>query len=153
MIEEPRLAVDVGCGLGPPVDLRGLKGEWTMRETPRGAIVVGTGFGVLTHVRALRAARFHVRALVGRDAARTEDRARRSDVPFGTTSLSQALALPGIAVVAIATPPHTHAEIAIEAARHGQAHSLREAVCARRGGREAHARGGGAGEGRAPGGL
>ena len=34
-----------------------------------GAIVVGTGFGILTHLRALRAAGFEVHALVGRDPA------------------------------------------------------------------------------------
>jgi len=85
-----------------------------------GAIVVGTGFGVLTHLRALRAAGFEVHALVGRDPARTEDRARRAGVPLGTTSLERALALPGVDVVSIATPPHSHARIAIAAARAGK---------------------------------
>jgi monoamine oxidase len=42
-----------------------------------GAIVVGTGFGCLTHARALRAAGFDVRALVGRDSTRTAERGRR----------------------------------------------------------------------------
>ena len=36
-----------------------------------GAVVVGTGFGVLTHLRALREAGHEVRALVGRDPERT----------------------------------------------------------------------------------
>ncbi|MGP0029993.1 MAG: Gfo/Idh/MocA family protein [Acidimicrobiales bacterium] len=76
-----------------------------------GAVVVGTGFGCLTHVRALRAAGFDVRALVGRDAARTEQRADRWTVPVATTSLEAALALPGVDAVTIATPPHTHAEL------------------------------------------
>jgi predicted dehydrogenase len=85
-----------------------------------GAIVVGTGFGVLTHLRALRAAGFEVHALVGRDPARTEDRAKRSGVALGTTSLERALALSGVDVVSIATPPHTHAGIALAAARAGK---------------------------------
>src|SRR5215510_5460188 len=85
-----------------------------------GAIVTGTGFGVLTHLRALRAAGFEVRALVGRDPARTEDRAKRSGVPLGLTSLAQALALPGVDAVAVATPPHTHAEIVLAALRAGK---------------------------------
>ena len=50
-----------------------------------GAIVVGTGFGVLTHLRALRAAGFDVTALVGRDpdktAARAASRSALGQVP------------------------------------------------------------------------
>ena len=46
-----------------------------------GVVVVGTGFGCLTHVRALRAAGFDVLALVGRDEIKTADRAKRFDVP------------------------------------------------------------------------
>ena len=76
------------------------------------AVVVGTSFGCLTHVRALRAAGFDVVALVGRDAARTKDRAVRFGVPTALTSLDDALALPDVDAVTIATPPHTHAEIA-----------------------------------------
>ena len=51
-----------------------------------GAIVVGTGFGCLTHARALRGAGFAVRALVGRDPARTAERARRFEIPRACTS-------------------------------------------------------------------
>ena len=40
-----------------------------------GVAVVGTGFGCLTHVRALRAAGFDVQALVGRDPVKTAARA------------------------------------------------------------------------------
>jgi len=40
-----------------------------------GAVVVGTGFGLFTHVRALRDAGIEVRAIVGRDRARTAERA------------------------------------------------------------------------------
>lgn len=91
-----------------------------MEKTSPGAIVVGTGFGVLTHLRALREAGFEVHALVGRNPERTRDRAEKANVPLGLTSLEEALALPGVDVVAIATPPHTHAEIAIAAARAGK---------------------------------
>jgi predicted dehydrogenase len=77
-----------------------------------GAAVVGTGFGCLTHVRTLRAAGFDVQALVGRDAEKTSERARRFDVPHACTSLADALALDGVDAVTIATPPHTHAAIA-----------------------------------------
>lgn len=95
-----------------------------------GAIVVGTGFGCLTHVRALRAAGFVVRALVGRDPARTAERARRSGVPHASTRLADALALPGVDAVAVATPPHTHAGIVLAAVAAGK-HVLCEKPFAR----------------------
>ena len=40
-----------------------------------GVVVVGTGFGILTHVRGLRAAGFEVVGLVGRDPEKTASRA------------------------------------------------------------------------------
>jgi len=95
-----------------------------------GAIVVGTGFGCLTHVRALRAAGFAVRALVGRDAQRTAERARRFDVPGAETSLAAALALRGVDAVVVATPPHAHAPIVFEALAAGR-HVLCEKPFAR----------------------
>src|SRR3954466_15368334 len=85
------------------------------------AVVVGTGFGVLTHLRAMRGAGIEVLALVGRDPDKTADRAARFDVPHATTVLDEALALPGVDAVAVATPPATHAEIvlaAIDAGKH-----------------------------------
>jgi predicted dehydrogenase len=87
---------------------------------PLGAVVVGTGFGCLTHARALRAAGFAVRALVGRDPARTAERAHRYDVPHACTTLAAALALDGVDAVAVATPPHAHAPIVLEAVAAGK---------------------------------
>jgi len=95
-----------------------------------GVIVVGTGFGCLTHVRALRSAGFTVRALVGRDAARTAERAHRCEIPRACTSLAEALALPGVAAVTVATPPHAHAPIVLEAVAAGK-HVLCEKPFAR----------------------
>jgi predicted dehydrogenase len=86
-----------------------------------GVVVVGTGFGCVTHVRALRAAGFEVRALVGRDPHKTSERAKLFDIPLGLTSVDEALAVEGVDAVTIATPPHTHAEItlaAVEAGKH-----------------------------------
>jgi predicted dehydrogenase len=80
-----------------------------------GVVVVGTGFGCYTHVRALRAAGFDVVALVGRDHARTTERARMFDVPTPCRSLAEALEIPDIVAVTIATPPLTHAALALEA--------------------------------------
>src|SRR6188472_2909113 len=71
-----------------------------------GAVVVGTGFGVLTHLRALRAAGFEVTALVGRDPAKTAERAELFGVPHACTSLEEALSHDRTEVVAVATPPH-----------------------------------------------
>jgi predicted dehydrogenase len=86
----------------------------------RGAVVVGTGFGCLTHVRALQAAGFAVRALVGRNPDRTRARAARFEIPHALTSLSDALVLPGIDVVSVATPPHTHRDLVLEAVAAGR---------------------------------
>ena len=82
--------------------------------------MVGTGFGCRVHVPALRAAGFDVVALVGRDAPRTARRAERCGVPRSATTLVDALAISGIDAVTIATPPGTHAALAIAAARAGK---------------------------------
>ncbi|MGE4652925.1 MAG: Gfo/Idh/MocA family oxidoreductase [Myxococcota bacterium] len=86
-----------------------------MSQSGPGAVVVGTSFGFITHMRALREAGFEVRALVGRDPGKTAERAARAGVPHASTNLEEALALPGVEVVTVATPPHTHAEIALAA--------------------------------------
>lgn len=101
-----------------------------MADAKPGAIVVGTGFGVLTHLRALRAAGFDVAALVGRDPEKTRKRAEQCGVRHGLTSLAEALALPGVEAVAVATPPHTHCEIVLEAIAAGK-HVLCEKPFAR----------------------
>ena len=85
-----------------------------------GAAVVGTGFGCRVHVPALRNAGFTVHALVGRDGARTKRRAERLGVANACSSLTDALALEGVDAVTIATPPDTHATLAIEACAAGR---------------------------------
>ena len=95
-----------------------------------GAIVVGTGFGCLTHVRALRAAGFDVVGLVGRDPDKTAERAKRFDIPNALTSLDEAFQLAHSDAVTVATPPHTHAEIALRAIAAGK-HVLVEKPFAR----------------------
>jgi predicted dehydrogenase len=66
-------------------------------------------------VRALRASGFDVLALVGRDPEKTAERARLFEVPRALGSLQDALAVPGVDAVTIATPPGTHAALALEA--------------------------------------
>jgi predicted dehydrogenase len=85
-----------------------------------GVVVVGTGFGCLTHVRALRAAGFEVHALVGRDPDKTAARARRFDIPGWYTALSDALAGDHIDAVTVATPPHTHGPLVLDALAAGK---------------------------------
>ena len=85
-----------------------------------GVAVVGTGFGARIHVPALRAAGFDVVALVGRNAEKTARRAGRLEIPNACTSLDQALASAGVDAVTIATPPDTHAALAIAAVEAGR---------------------------------
>ncbi len=85
-----------------------------------GVAVVGTGFGTRIHVPALRAAGFGVLALVGQHEEKTARRAGRLDIPSACTSLEQALAIRGVDAVTIATPPDTHAALAIAAADAGR---------------------------------
>jgi predicted dehydrogenase len=85
-----------------------------------GVVVVGTGFGCITHVRALRAAGFDVVALVGRDQDRTRERARMFGVPAALASLDDALTIDGVDAVTIATPPHSHADLAARAIAAGK---------------------------------
>jgi predicted dehydrogenase len=84
------------------------------------AVVVGTGFGGRVHVPALRAAGFEVGALVGQDAEKTKRRADRLDIPHACTALADALERTGADAVTIATPPDTHAPLAIEACEAGR---------------------------------
>src|SRR3954453_17915546 len=67
----------------PPASFAGAP---DMVRSPLGVVVVGTGFGCVTHVRALRAAGFDVKAVVGRDPARTAERAKRFGVDVACTS-------------------------------------------------------------------
>jgi predicted dehydrogenase len=85
-----------------------------------GAVVVGTGFGARVHVPALRAAGFTVTALVGRDPERTRRRADRLGIPHAPIALDDALALPGVVAVTIATPPSTHCALALAALATGK---------------------------------
>jgi predicted dehydrogenase len=91
-----------------------------MAQGSPGVVVFGTGFGCFTHVRALRNAGFEVRAVVGRDPEKTRRRAKLFEVPEALVSVVEALALPGVQAVTIATPPHTHAAIAHRAMAAGK---------------------------------
>jgi predicted dehydrogenase len=68
----------------------------------------------------MRAAGIDVVALVGRDPEKTVARAERFEVPNALTSLADALALPGVDAVTVATPPHTHVPIVLEAIAAGK---------------------------------
>jgi predicted dehydrogenase len=71
-------------------------------------------------VRALRAAGFDVRGVVGRDPERTQERARQFGVERAFTALDDALAVEGIDAVTVATPPHTHAALVLQALAAGK---------------------------------
>jgi predicted dehydrogenase len=84
------------------------------------AAVIGTSFGCQAHVRALQAAGFEVAALVGRDARRTRARAEAFGVPRAITAYEEALALPGLDAVVVATPPATHRGYVLQALAAGR---------------------------------
>lgn len=93
-----------------------------MTTEPVGAAVVGTGFGLFTHVRALRDAGFEVRAIVGRDLGRTQARAAPLHIPVVSNDLAQLLADdPAIRLVTVATPPHAHYTPVMQAIAAGRA--------------------------------
>jgi predicted dehydrogenase len=87
-----------------------------------GVAVVGPGFWAdAMHLPGFREVDgVEVRALVGRDAERTEDMARRHEVPLAVTDYERVLADPAIDVVDILAPNHLHAELAIAAAQAGK---------------------------------
>jgi predicted dehydrogenase len=78
-------------------------------------LVVGTGFGCRIQVPALRAAGFDIVGLVGSDPARTAERAAYNNVPGHFTDIDEAITRTGAVAVTIATPPHTHASLALQA--------------------------------------
>lgn len=85
-----------------------------------GAVVVGTGFGLFAHVRALRDAGFEVRAIVGRNKERTQERAAPLGIPHATNDLGEVLADPKVHLVTVATPPHAHYEPVMQAIAAGK---------------------------------
>jgi predicted dehydrogenase len=78
----------------------------------------------------MRAAGFEVVALIGRDPEKTDARAQRFDIQNAYTSFADALDGADIDAVVIATPPHTHAELVLEAVAAGR-HVLCEKPFAR----------------------
>jgi predicted dehydrogenase len=100
-----------------------------MTET-LGAAVVGTGFGILTHARALNAAGIEVRSLIGRDPEKTAKRAAMFGIAHATTDRAEAFARDDVDIVAVTTPPHAHAEVVLDAVAAGK-HVLCEKPFAR----------------------
>jgi predicted dehydrogenase len=91
---------------------------------------MGTGFGVLTHVRALQAAGVQVRALVGRDPDKTAQRAAMFDIEYATTDRQAALSRDDVDIVSVTTTPYSHSEVVLDAVAAGK-HVLCEKPFAR----------------------
>jgi predicted dehydrogenase len=85
-----------------------------------GIVIVGSGFGCLTHARAIQAAGLEIAALVGRNPEKTRARAAHYGIPLATTSLAEALDAPGTVGVAVVTPPYTHHDIVLQAVAAGK---------------------------------
>lgn len=58
--------------------------------------------------------------MVGTDLVRNRRRAAACGVDAGMIDLDEALALPGVDVVVVATPPATHAELVLNALKQGE---------------------------------
>ena len=67
---------------------------------------------------------------MGRDPEKTRERAERADIPIAATSLDDALQRANPDLVVVATPPHSHADLVIEAVSRGK-HVLCEKPFAR----------------------
>lgn len=78
---------------------------------PQRVAVIGTGFGRTVVVPGLRAAGFEVAALLSGSAERAESVARELGIAhaFPATRLDDALSLPGLDLVFVASPPAAHA--------------------------------------------
>lgn len=91
-------------------------------KKPIGVAVLGTGFGILTHVPGYRACEdVEVLALVGRQIEKTRRLASELNIPHAATSIEDVLNLPGLDLVSIATPHSNHAResiVALEAGKH-----------------------------------
>ncbi|MEO6717270.1 MAG: Gfo/Idh/MocA family oxidoreductase [Novosphingobium sp.] len=94
------------------------------------ALVVGTGFGCRIQIPALRGAGFDVVGLVGADRARTAERALANGVSAAFTDLGEAIEATHAEVVAVSTPPHSHAALTMQALSRGS-HVLCEKPFAR----------------------
>lgn len=90
-----------------------------MSAAPIPALVVGTGFGCRVHVPALRATGFEVVGLVGTNPESLASRAEKAGVPATFTDLDEAIGRTGARLVTIASPPGTHATLALTAIARG----------------------------------
>jgi 2-hydroxy-4-carboxymuconate semialdehyde hemiacetal dehydrogenase len=84
-------------------------------------ILAGAGAFGQKHLDAIRViGGIEVESLVGRELAPTREVAQKYAIPHATTSLSEALARPGVAAAILATPTQLHASQAIECLRAGK---------------------------------
>ena len=84
-------------------------------------ILAGAGAFGQKHLDAIRAiGGIEVDSLVGRELAPTSEVATKYGIPHATTSLSEALARPGVTAAILATPTQLHAAQAIECLKAGK---------------------------------
>ncbi len=86
-----------------------------------GIALVGTGFALNVQLPAFRLIPgAEIRALVGRDPARTEALARRHGIARSSTQLEAVLSDAAIDLICISTPPDTHRTLALAALAAGK---------------------------------
>jgi len=86
---------------------------------PRIAIV-GTGWGTRIQLPTFRAAGWEVTALWARTADKARTFAAEHGIPFATSRRSEILGRDDVDLVSVVTPPHTHAEWAVQALESGK---------------------------------
>jgi 2-hydroxy-4-carboxymuconate semialdehyde hemiacetal dehydrogenase len=88
-------------------------------------VLAGAGAFGIKHLDAIKAinstgGQIEVVSVVGREIEPTRDVANRYGIPHATTSLSDALAQPGVSAAILCTPTQLHAAQAIECMRAGK---------------------------------
>jgi predicted dehydrogenase len=88
---------------------------------PLRVAVIGAGFGTRLVIPGLRAVGSEVAALVGQSAARAAEAAKLLGIPhsYPAAQLDEALALPGLDLAFVASPPVAHCEQTVRALERG----------------------------------
>lgn len=93
----------------------------SVRPSPIGVAVVGTGFGQKVHIPALlEHPRTSVVAVYHRELVKAQAIAKAYEIPHACTTIEEIVALPEVEAVSVSTPPFLHYEMAQKILRAGK---------------------------------